>query len=134
MPTWQEAAQGARAPQLLKASEQFDLQRAQPGDEKHVSSTDDKEPLRADLRREALMRRLLDSLTVLLGYADGPVVGSADLCEQVRSLCATTRVRFFQWCSSGRVQRGQIASIPDCGEDAREPEGSWSANPYLTIP
>ena len=28
----------------------------------------------------------------------------------------STRVGFFQWCSYGRIPRGRIPSLPDCGE------------------
>ena len=26
-------------------------------------------------------------------------------------------VRFFQWCTAGRVRRGQIPSMPECRDD-----------------
>ena len=39
-----------------------------------------------------------------------------ELCVQLRALCATTRVGFIQWCSYGRVLRGRLPSLAECGE------------------
>lgn len=110
---------GAAIPSLLKEAAQYDLKRAQPGDEKHVSASEDKAPLRAFILGDVLLHSLLDSLSTLLGYTPGRMVGSNELCDQLRALCATTNVRFLQWCLSGRVALGQIASLPECGEDSR---------------
>lgn len=110
---------GAAIPSLLKEAAQYDLKRAQPGDEKHVSASEDKAPLRAFILGDALLRDLLDSLSTLLGYTPGRLVGPNELCDQLRSLCATTNVKFLQWCLSGRVALGQIASLPECGDDSR---------------
>ena len=110
---------GAAIPSLLKEAAQYDLKRAQPGDEKHVSASDDKAPLRAFILGDALLRGLLDSLSSLLGYTPGRLVAPNELCDQLRALCATTNVKFLQWCLSGRVALGQIASLPECGDDSR---------------
>tara|TARA_B110001452_G_scaffold70412_1_gene56884 strand:- start:2163 stop:3119 length:957 start_codon:yes stop_codon:yes gene_type:complete len=110
---------GSRTGQLLKLSQQFDLARVQPENDKHVSASDEKAPLRAHLAQDPPMARLLQSLTALLGY-DGdemrPAATADELCEQVRVLCATTHANFFQWCRSGRLVRGMIASMPECGD------------------
>ena len=110
---------GAATPSLLKEAAQYDLKRAQPGDEKHVSSSEDKAPLRAFILGDPLLRDLLDSLSSLLGYTPGRLVSPNELCDQLRALCATTNVKFLQWCLSGRVALGQIASLPECGDDSR---------------
>ena len=137
---------GESTPSLVKAASQFDLQRAGHEaleNEAHVSPDHDKAPLRQHLRQDAPLLQLLSSLDALLGYTSEPLAGPVQLCEQVicqatrppchrstprpsqtdlqvrrqvRALCATTNVRFFQWCTSGRVLRGQIASLPRCGE------------------
>ena len=107
---------GAATPSLLKEAAQYDLKRAQPGDEKHVSSSEDKAPLRAFILGDPLLRDLLDSLSSLLGYTPGRLVSPNELCDQLRALCATTNVKFLQWCLSGRVALGQIASLPECGD------------------
>ena len=72
---------------------------------------------------EPQLGRLLGDLRELLGYggssggASGAPRPSADgLCEQLKAICATTRVGFFMWCSYGRVPRGRIPSLPECGE------------------
>ena len=51
---------------LLKGAAQYDLQRAQPGDEKHVSATSDKSPLRMHLLEDKLLHRLLEKLGILV--------------------------------------------------------------------
>ena len=78
------------------------------------------------LRRPPLLAPLLRSARALLGYADDGAERappprqrpSAELlCAQAKALCRTTDVRFFQWCTAGRVRRGQIPSMPECRDD-----------------
>ena len=85
-----------------------------------------KAPLRAHLAADALLAPLLRSARALLGYADDGAERappprqrpSAELlCAQAKALCRTTDVRFFQWCTAGRVRRGQIPSMPECRDD-----------------
>ena len=117
---------GPQRPRLLKAAAQFDLARNAPGDAAHVSSDGEKAPLRAHLAADALLTPLLRSARALLGYADDGAERappprqrpSAELlCAQAKALCRTTDVRFFQWCTAGRVRRGQIPSMPECRDD-----------------
>ena len=107
---------GAALPSLLKEAAQYDLKRAQPGDDKHVSASDEKAPLRAHVLGDALLRDVIESVSTLLGYASGPLASPNQLCDQLRALCATTNVRFLQWCVSGQVPHGHIAALPECGE------------------
>lgn len=107
---------GAALPSLLKEAAQYDLKRAQPGDDKHVSASDEKAPLRAHVLGDALLRDVIESVSTLLGYASGPLASANQLCDQLRALCATTNVRFLQWCVSGQVPHGHIAALPECGE------------------
>ena len=103
---------------LAAASAQFDLTKQPADDQRHVSSSADKQPLRDKIMADPLLRGLIGDLRVLLGYA-APLAGASPtrtaLCERLRDVCATTRVGFFPWCSYGRVPRGRVPSLWECG-------------------
>lgn len=111
---------GAALLSLLKEAAQYDLKRAQPSDQpsldKHVSAIDEKAPLRVHVLGDALLKGIIDSVSSLLGYSQGHLASPAELCSQLRALCATTNVRFLTWCVSGQVLPGHIPSLPECGE------------------
>ena len=119
---------------LVKAAAPFDLARAPAEDARHVSASSSKQPLRDMVMSDPRLGTLLGELRELLGYSDagaashhstapqhslssrGRAPTAEGLCEQLRTLCATTRVGFFQWCSYGRIPRGRIPSLAGCGE------------------
>ena len=119
---------------LVKAAAPFDLARAPAEDARHVSASSSKQPLRDMVMSDPRLGTLLGELRELLGYSDAGAVShhstaaqhslssrgraptAEGLCEQLRTLCATTRVGFFQWCSYGRIPRGRIPSLAGCGE------------------
>ena len=132
---------GPHVEELVTASQVYDLARAPPQDARHVSAASSKQALRDFLLHgdDPRITHLLVGLRELLGYChtngsgecqstDGPrhpknhahsstlFSGRDALCEELKLLCATTRVGFFQWCSYGRIPRGRIPSLPDCGE------------------
>lgn len=111
---------------LVKAAAVYDLARAPAEDTRHVSASSSKQPLRGMVLSDPRIGRLVGELRRLLGYGAADKNGSSrrqeplpspeELCVQLRALCSTTRVGFFQWCSYGRVPRGRIPSLPDCGD------------------
>lgn len=134
---------GSRVESLVKLAAPYDLARAPAGDTRHVSSSSSKQALRDLLLSDSGIGSLLAELRELLGYSNGgatahqhvaatsanprhqraheqaqPQQPSEILCERLRTLCATTRVGFFQWCSYGRIPYGRIPSLPTCGDQA----------------
>jgi hypothetical protein len=119
----------------VRAAAQYDLARQPAEDARHVSAPASKQPLRDLALGEPLLGTLLADLRELLGYgararagggtggsalgaagADGATAVSRErLCARLRALCATTNVGFFQWCSYGRIPRGRLPSLPECG-------------------
>lgn len=118
---------------LVKAAAPYDLARQKAEDARHVSSTSSKQPLRDMVLRDERLGTLLSDLRELLGYherANRPAPGPEGLCDQLRALCAATHVGFFQWCSYGRVPRGRIPSLPECGEHGQHDYGATAAGPH----
>ena len=110
---------GAAVEQLVKQASQYDLSRHGAEDERHVSTSQEKPALREMLFADEMLRDILIDMRVFLGYSRGIVAPEPGLlCSKLRTLCATTNVGFFSWCPHGRVVRGKIPSLPDCGEPA----------------
>lgn len=107
---------GDRAAALVKLASQYDLARHSAGDERHVSASEAKQRLRDLLYANPLLSEILTALRVLLGYSNEPWRGRDTLCASLRQLCATTHVGFISWCANGRVMRGKLTSLSECGE------------------